>query len=344
MHTTTKRQGPVSLDIIIPAYNESELLDRLFDRLDSVFCETTLRDHGIRSVTYIFVDDGSQDSTSDMIARRIADGLPAKLVVLSRNFGHQAAITAGMEHSQADLLAIMDADLQDPPETILDMSQKWRDGYDIVYGIRRNRKENPIVVTGYWLFYRLVRLMSDVSFPLDAGDFCLMDKKVVHAIRALPEKLRFHRGIRAWIGFRQTGVEYDRPPRVAGTSKYTFRKLYSLATDGIAWLSLRPLRITQFLSFLLFVVTFVCSAAISLGLLATRQGDELSLWLALLFVFMSLGFCVISFCLYVLSAYIGRSYLEVKERPTYIVKDLICHESVTCDNASGSNPAAPSKK
>ncbi|MDQ7782633.1 MAG: glycosyltransferase family 2 protein [Desulfomonilaceae bacterium] len=341
MVTRTTRSGPLSLDIIIPAYNEGEMLARLFDRLDFVFSESTLRDHGIRSVTYIFVDDGSRDSTSDIIARRIAEGLSAKLVMLSRNFGHQAAITAGMEQSQADLLAVMDADLQDPPETILDMFQKWREGYDVVYGIRKKRKENPFVVAGYWLFYRLVRLMSEVSFPADAGDFCLMDKKVVDAIRSLPERLRFHRGMRAWVGFRQTGVEYDRPPRIAGKSKYSLHKLYSLATDGIAWLSLRPLKITQFLSFVLFVVTLTCSTTIAIGHLTTRRDDELALWLSLLFVFISLGFSVISFCLYVLSAYVGRSYLEAKARPTYIIQELICGKSVRSEQASGSGPAVP---
>lgn len=244
---------------------------------------------------------------------------------LSRNFGHQSAVSAGLDLSDADLSAIIDADLQDPPEVVLDMVEAWRKGADVVDGVREKRKEGAHKVFCYWAFYRLLSFLSEVEIPLDSGDFCLMDRKVVVALKALPERLRFHRGLRAWVGFRHARVVYERNARAAGLSKYTFRKLYRLATDGVTSSSTRPLRIAQFFC-LVFAFMSLASAAVLLrAFLAGGESREVVWMQGVSFLISVSGFMVVS-SIYVLSAYIGRAYLEVKGRPPYVVQRVIRRE------------------
>jgi dolichol-phosphate mannosyltransferase len=311
-----------TLDLVIPIYNEAEVLEFLFSTLEATFSPQNLGARNIASVRYLFVDDGSSDASARIISDRIQSGAPATLYRLSRNFGHANAISAGLDHSTADLVALLDADLQDPPAVILEMIDEADRGYNVVFGQRRRRKENVLKRVGYWSFYRLLAFLSDIRLPLDSGDFCLLDRRVVAALRSMPERLRYPRVLRAWVGFRQTGVEYDRPQRQAGESKYTLAKLYRLATDGIAAASTRPLKIAQFLSFF-FGVTAL-GLALTFVLVLFGQLD-----LAIPLPFLLAGILVVAsnalvmLVLYVFSAYLGRMYLEVKRRPPYIVMETI---------------------
>jgi dolichol-phosphate mannosyltransferase len=317
-----ERQAPVSLDVVIPVWNEEEVLDLLVERLRSVFGPAAQRQNGLQSVRFLFVDDGSRDRTASIIAGHIERGLPAVLYRLSRNFGHQNALSAGLEYSRADLVAILDADLQDPPELILRMVERWREGYDVVYAQRRKREGNPLKRAAYWLFYRLVALLADIQIPLDSGDFGLMSRRVVDRLRALPEKLRFPRGLRAWVGFPQAGVEYDRPERRAGRSKYTLTRLYKLATDGVVSSSVRPLQFAQFFSVCYLMLTM----ALGIFMVARHlvwPGLSVSLPVLIGYLLVLSGNFVQVVCIYILGAYVGRTYLEVKGRPPWVVMEVV---------------------
>jgi dolichol-phosphate mannosyltransferase len=313
------RDSPVTLDLVIPVWNEEAALGGLFETLRSVFSAERLERHHIRGVRYVFVDDGGTDRSAALIARAIEDGLPGVLYRLSRNFGHQNAVSAGLDHSSAEVVAIIDADLQDPPDLIPAMVDTWREGFDVVYGRRRRRRGNVFKRAGYWLFYRVVALLADIEVPLDSGDFCLLDRRVVRAITAQPEKLRFPRGLRAWVGFRQTGLDYDRPERRAGRTKYTLGRLYRLATDGVVSSSVRPLQVAQVCS-----VSYL-ALVLGAGLLLALRPPPLALPPAVLlgYLLVITGNFVQVFCLYILGAYVGRTYLEAKGRPSYVVAEVV---------------------
>jgi polyisoprenyl-phosphate glycosyltransferase len=313
-----KRAGAsVTLDLVIPLWNEEEVLARLLECLRDVFSPENNARNKLAHVRFVMVDDGSRDRSAAIIAAEIERGLPAVLCRLSRNFGHQNAVSAGLDLAEADVVAVIDADLQDPPELIPRMVDKWREGNDVVYGQRRKRKEGLFKVTAYWLFYRLLAALADLDIPLDSGDFCLMDRRVVAAVRALPEKLRFVRGLRTWVGFRQVGLEYDRPGRRSGTSKYTFGRLYRLATDGVISSSVRPLQLAQVFS-VSYLVLLVCGIA---AFLWSPGSVPTSTLLAYLLIVS--GNFVQAFCIYILGAYVGRTYLEAKGRPSYVVMELV---------------------
>jgi polyisoprenyl-phosphate glycosyltransferase len=316
-----ERTAPATLDVVIPIYNESEVLGLLLERLNAAFAPERLRERGVARVHYLLVDDGSTDGSAALLAGAIREGLPATLLRLSRNFGHQNAVSAGLAHSRADVVAIIDADLQDPPELILDMVERWREGHEVVYGRRRARTEGLLKRAGYWLFYRLVAFLADVSIPLDSGDFCLLDRRVVRAIEDLPEKLRFPRILRAWVGFRQTGLDYDRPPRQAGQAKYTLAKLYRLATDGVVSSSVRPLQLAQVFSVLYLAVSLVVGLLIFLAPL--RSGWGIPPWALVGYLLILSGNFVQVFCMYILGAYVGRTYLESKGRPPYLIMEVV---------------------
>jgi glycosyltransferase involved in cell wall biosynthesis len=195
-----------SLDIVIPVYNEEDVLPLLFKELDLTFNAEALEKHGLETPHYIFVDDGSKDQSKRIIREAIDGGLNASLLSLTRNFGHQSAVTAGLSLSRAQITALIDSDLQDPPQVILEMVDKWRQGYEVIYGVRRQRKEGKIKVFCYWFFYRILSFLSEVDIAKDSGDFCLIDQKVVSTMNKLPEKLRFPRGLRAWVGYKQWGA------------------------------------------------------------------------------------------------------------------------------------------
>jgi dolichol-phosphate mannosyltransferase len=316
---TVLRQEAVSLDVVIPVFNEEAVLERLLARLGEVFGPEARRSHRIRSVRYLFVDDGSTDGSALLLRRSIAEGLPGVLLRLSRNFGHQHAVAAGLDHATADVVAILDADLQDPPDLIPEMLGRWREGFEVVYGQRRRRREDAVRRAGYWLFYRVLAFLAEVDVPLDSGDFCLIGRTVVDAIRALPERLRFPRVLRAWVGFPQTGVSFDRPPRGAGRTKYSLARLYRLATDGVVSASLRPLQVAQVFSvaYLLATVLAACWYLLRSDRSTMPPGMAVGLFLILL------GNFVQVFCIYILGAYVGRTYIEAKGRPPYIIMEIV---------------------
>lgn len=315
------RAGPVTLEVVIPVLDEEEALDLLLARLAAALAPEALAAHGVRRARLLFVDDGSTDDTAAILAARIAAGLDARLVRLSRNFGHQAAVCAGLDRAEADLVCVMDADLQDPPELLLPMVARWRAGADVVFARRRRRQGNPLKRAGYWGFYRLVAFLSEIRLPLDAGDFGLVSRPVVQAMRSLPERLRFPRGLRAWVGFRQEALEFDRPDRQAGTAKYRWSKLYRLATDGIAAMSTRPLQAAQVGSFFFGALTLLFLVMLLGGWLASPSAIPTPFLIA--YVLVATGNAVQSLCLYIIGAYVGRTYLEVKGRPPYLVMEVV---------------------
>jgi polyisoprenyl-phosphate glycosyltransferase len=312
----------VSLDIVIPLYNESEVLPSLLSRLKQTFAPEALQRNGLKSVRYVFVDDGSRDDSAAQILQAFSSGLPGVLLRLSRNFGHQNAVTAGLSASSADVTAVMDADLQDPPEAILGMLGPWRQGNDVVYGVRRKRKEGFIKRACYWCYYRLLSSLSEIEVPKDSGDFGLMDARVVKELMQLPEKLRFPRGLRAWVGFRQAAYVYDRDARFAGTSKYPFKDLYKLATDGIVSLSAKPLKLVQLCTFIFAIFFFLCLAATLWWALQARQ-DGVEMWFLVSFTLSALSGFFTLFSLFIICGYLGRMFFEIKGRPSFIVMETI---------------------
>jgi dolichol-phosphate mannosyltransferase len=315
------RPAGATLELIFPVFNEAEVVALLLERIAQALPPTALAARGIARLRLLFVDDGSTDDTAAILAERIRSGLDARLVRFSRNFGHQSAVTAGLDRAEGDVMVVMDADLQDPPELVLDMLERWRAGADVVFARRRRRRGSPLKRFCYWGFYRLVAFLSEIRLPLDTGDFGLMDRRVVLALRKLPERLRFPRGLRAWVGFRQEALEYDRPERQAGRTKYAWSKLYRLATDGIASMSTRPLQAAQLFSFLFGLLTIAFLVMLVAGY-AARPGSIPRPFLVA-YALIATGNAVQSFCLYILGAYVGRTYLEVKGRPPYLVMEVV---------------------
>ncbi|MBZ8134238.1 glycosyltransferase [Afifella sp. IM 167] len=308
------------LSVVVPCYNEQEVLPLTHARLLEAFGAAPFR------FQIVYVNDGSRDATGAMLEEYAAADTRVKAVILSRNFGHQAAVSAGLAHADGDAIGIIDADLQDPPEVILAMLDKWRAGYDVIYGVRRKRKESLFKRTAYTLFYRIFRSVAEVDMPLDAGDFCLMDRHVLDVLNDLPESERYLRGLRAWVGFSQTALEYERAVRAAGVTKYPFRKLVKLAADGIFSFSTAPLT-------LVFYAGLITAAIAVAGLIFTfvqRVFDitvfgvaptDIPGFTALALMILFLG-AVQMLSVGILGEYIGRIFVEVKRRPTYIVRTI----------------------
>lgn len=311
---------PASLDIVIPVYNEEKVLPLLLEELDRVFAPSTQDELLISHVRCIFVDDGSNDSTMEILARHTPKHFSIHLVRLSRNFGHQPAISAGISYADADMVAVMDSDMQDPPHIVTDMIAKLNEGHDVVYAQRIKRNESAIKKLGYALFYKAYSLLSPIKVAENSGDFCVMRSNVVKELNALPESLRFVRGLRSWVGFKQTAIGFERPPRAAGEAKYTFRALYKLATDGIASLSIAPLKLAQMFAVLFFILG-ISMASMLFFLQFGMESD--TFWLFVSLVVIVLGLSLNMFFLYILGAYVGRAYLEIKGRPPFIVAEKI---------------------
>jgi polyisoprenyl-phosphate glycosyltransferase len=260
-------------------------------------------------------------------------------VMLSRNFGHQAAVTAGLTAASGECVVIIDADLQDPPEVITQMMDKWREGYEIVYGVRETREgESGFKLRSAQLFYRLINRLSDVEIPLDSGDFRLLDRRAVNTILAMPERHRLLRGMSSWIGFRQFGLKYARAARFAGTTKYPLRKMINLALDGIFSFSTVPLRFVTILG----VVTAVMAAAGILYSLAVRifTPHWVAGWATLILAVLFTG-GVEMFCFGILGEYIGRIYTEIKQRPLFVVREML-ERSAQSEELRRPSPAAHS--
>jgi dolichol-phosphate mannosyltransferase len=304
-----------SISIAIPVFNEEENLPLLADRLKSAIGALKFEDYEI-----IFVDDGSKDRTPQILASLHDDDSHIRVIRFSRNFGHQAALQAGMDESRGDALVFMDADLQDPPEVIADFVAQWRAGYEIVYAVRKKRKESLLKRISYKVFYRSLQLVANIDVPLDAGDFCLMDRKVVDVLTALPERNRFLRGLRSWIGFAQVGVEYERQARQAGAPKYTLRKLMGLALSGYIGFSAMPLRVASGMG--------ACSALAGLGLTIWAVLQKLMNhptpwgWASTVSIMLFMGGMQLG-VLGIIGEYLSRTYDEVRKRPLYIISGYL---------------------
>ena len=298
------------VSVVIPVYNEEENLIELCTRLESTLCQYS--DHEI-----ILVDDGSKDQSVFIINKLASENKKIKLLSLSRNFGHQEAISAGLSYATGDAVMVMDGDLQDPPEVIPQFVNKWREGFEVVYAIREKRKENIFKKLAYASFYRLLKYMSPIDIPLDSGDFGLMDKKVVSILNSMPEKSKFVRGIRTWIGFRQTGLSYERNARAAGNPKFTFRKLVLLAIDGITSTTTTPIKISSYLGLFFTGASGLGIMFILYRKLFTSQVN-IEGWTSSLIVTLFL-FGIQFLLIGIQGQYIGRIFNEVKSRPQFII-------------------------
>jgi dolichol-phosphate mannosyltransferase len=304
--------------VAIPLYNEREVLPELLRRVGAVLDATPGGPHEL-----VLVDDGSTDGTGELLEQ--AAGEDPRLVVLrlSRNFGHQAAVTAALDHASGDAVVVMDGDLQDPPEAIPEMLAKHREGHDVVYAVRASRRESWAYRLAYFLFYRLINSLSNIKLPLDAGDFALMSRPAVEALQRAPERNRYVRGLRSWIGFSQVGLPLERPARQAGRSKYSTFKLLKLAFDGIFSFSTVPLRLAILLG---LVAITCCLSYVGYAVYAKLVLDQSPQGFTALIVGIVFSLGVQLLFLGVIGEYVGRIYHEVKQRPHYVVRQVIRRE------------------
>jgi polyisoprenyl-phosphate glycosyltransferase len=301
----------IRYSIVIPVYNEEAVLAQTYQRLKQVMSTTG------EQYDLIFVDDGSSDHSVILIKELCGLDPSVKLISFSRNFGHQIAITAGMDYAEGSAIVVIDADLQDPPELILQMIAKWKEGYEVVYAKRKQRNgETFFKKKTAHLFYRLLQASTDINIPVDTGDFRLIDRKVCDVLKQLPEKNRYVRGLVSWVGFKQTAIEYDREPRLAGESKYPLKKMIKLCLDGLTSFSFKPIKLASYSGALLIVLGVVYSILlISLKLLGSSVIEGWSLVLASELLLTGFLLTIMG----IIGEYIGRIYDESRNRPLYIV-------------------------
>jgi len=308
----------VCYSVIIPVFNEEPVIQETHARLKEVMDSTG------ESYELVFVNDGSSDKTIQILMQLSSRDKNIKIINFSRNFGHQIAITAGMEHASGSAVVVIDADLQDPPKVILDMIAKWKQGYEVVYGERSKREgETAFKKLTAVFFYRFLQRMTSVSIPMDVGDFRLIDRKVCNAMKSIHEKNRFVRGLVSWVGFNQTSVSYVREERWAGTTKYPLKKMVRFALDAITSFSHKPLKCATMLG----AVVSLCGLFYLLYVLCQRYfiGTPVEGWMVLIvltFVLNGITLCMLG----IVGEYIGRIYDEAKDRPLYIVKDFVNFE------------------
>lgn len=303
----------IELSLIVPVYNEELNIHSLYNRIVPVLKQLT------DSFEIIFINDGSKDRSQEIIEELSNTDSRIKYINFSRNFGHQIAVTAGLDASRGDAVAIIDADLQDPPELIVEMYKKMKEGYEVVYAKRKSRKDkNVIKKAAYKIFYRILAKISQVDIPLDTGDFRIMHRKVVDVLKEMPEQHKFLRGQIAWIGFNQTYVEYDRDVRAAGEPGYTYKKLFKLAFDGITSFSNMPLRIATLSG---FVVFFISLALIVYALVSYFffKGESPQGWTSLMISILFIGGIQL-LSIGIIGEYISRMNSDIRKRPLYIVK------------------------
>lgn len=309
------------ISVIVPCFNEEQVINETHGRLMAVLEEFDALEYEI-----VYIDDGSRDETPHLLHDIQESNDRVRVIRLSRNFGHQIAVTAGLEHSAGEAVVIIDADLQDPPEVIPEMIARWRDGYDVVYGARTDRSgETPFKLWTAKLFYRLINRLSEIDIPLDTGDFRLIDRKVVDALLAMPERDRFLRGMVTWVGFRQVAVLYRRAPRHAGVTKYPLLKMVRFATDAVLSFSLTPLRLAMWMGFVALAISF-CGIIYAV-LLRLYTTDWVRGWASTFTAILFLG-GVQLISLGIIGEYIGRIYAEVKQRPLYLVQERLGFDRV----------------
>ena len=306
----------VELSAVVPVYNEEGSLGELHRRVTAVLESLEL------PYELILVDDGSSDRTPEIISELCADDSRVRAVHFSRNFGHQAALAAGLQHASGRGVVVLDADLQDPPELIPELVARWRDGYQVVYAQRRKREREGVVKRGAaFLFYRTLKRITRFEIPADTGDFCLMDRTVVDLLNSMPERNRYVRGLRAWVGFRQTAVPFDRPPRFAGEPKYTFAGSFGLAVNGILALSKFPLRVATYFGLLVSLASFL----LGIWYIAQRlvgHVEQVRGWASTVVIVLFLG-GVQLLTIGIIGEYLSRIYDEVKQRPLFVVRESV---------------------
>lgn len=299
------------VSLVVPFYNEEAVIDAFRSRIVPVLEATS------ESFEIICVNDGSRDKTAEMLDAICAADPRFRAFHFSRNFGHQAAVTAGIHGVRGECAIVIDADLQDPPELIEALLAKWREGFEIVYAQRRARAGESSMKRGTaFLFYRTLASITEIDVPVDTGDFGLYDRKVIDVLNAMPEHNRFIRGLRAWVGFRQTAVMFDRKERFAGETKYPLRRMVRLALDGVFSLSWAPLRLAVWLGFASTLLSFLAAVVLIVGKLAGVFASVGWSWMAIMVLFLG-GLQLV--CIGTVGEYIGRIYDEVKQRPLYII-------------------------
>ncbi len=307
--------------VVIPCYNEAAVFPALARRLQAAAAGWG------PDWEVIFVDDGSRDDTWRLFVAQHAADPHFKGINLSRNFGHQTAVSAGLAQARGDCVAVLDADLQDPPEELARFIAKWKEGFEVVYAVRTRRKEPLLHRLCYALFYRLLARTANIEIPRDAGDFCVMDRRVVAALNAMPERNRFVRGLRAWTGFRQVGLEYERQARAAGTTQYSFWKLTKLATDGLFAFSTVPLRLATWLGLIVSLLSFL---GIALVVFQRLFPHAYSMFWAVPPAGWASGTAAMLFlggvgliCLGIIGEYLARIYEEVQQRPRWLIREQV---------------------
>lgn len=306
------------LSIVIPIYNEQENIRELYRRL--IISISEIDDYEI-----IFIDDGSQDGSFEIIQSIAESNTRVKCVSFSRNFGHQVAVSAGLMYAKGDAVIVMDGDLQDPPEVIPTFIKKWQEGYDVVYAIRKRRKENIFKRMSYFIFYRVLQKIANIRIPLDSGDFCLMSSRVVLILNSLPEKGRFIRGLRSWVGFKQTGVEFERDKRFSGKPKYNLPKLIKLAFDGLFSFSEVPLRLVLVSGVIVSSLSLVFALYVVLNFIFGSQMYFINRnpgWASLIVSVTFLGGIQL-ISIGILGEYLGRVFSEVKSRPMFLISKTL---------------------
>ena len=309
---TLPADGSTQVSLVVPVYNEEEVIEAVHSRLIQVLGPA------IEHFEVIFVNDGSKDRSPEMLDAICNADKRFKALHFSRNFGHQAAVTAGLHAAAGAVVVVIDADLQDPPELIIRMLDAWAEGSDVVYAQKKRRMGvGPLKRMAYYVYYRILNKLTEIEVPPDTGDFCLMDRQIVELLNAMPERNRYVRGLRAWLGFKQTAIMFERPARYAGVTKYPFSRMMGLAVDGILSLSKAPLKIAMYFGFFVSAVSFLLGVVFTIERLA-GDGNLARGWASTIVVVLFLG-GVQLICLGVIGEFIGRIYDEVKQRPLYVI-------------------------
>ena len=311
-----------SISYVVPIYNEELNIINTITKIKEAFNQ-----NDIKGLEIIFIDDGSTDKSVEIIKTFIEKGEPIKCICLTRNFGHQEALSAGLSNAKSDLIAVLDGDLQDPPIVINEFIKSAKKGYDVIYGVRRKRKEIFYKKFAYGIFYKLLAALSKIEIPLDSGDFCLMTRKALNMLNDLPEHNRFIRGLRSYIGLKQIGIKYERDARSAGEPKYTFKKLLRLASDGIFNFSDRPLKLTSTFGVAVSIISalmmfaLIVQRILSINILGYSPNDVPGYTSIIISIFFVSG--VQLFALGIIGEYISRIFLETKKRPSYLIREII---------------------
>ena len=323
-------RSPALLSVVVPVYDEAESIRTFHERAVAALMKLDGMDYEL-----VYVDDGSRDASFEIMRTFAASDPNTRVIKLSRNFGHQVAITAGLDHARGDAVVFIDADLQDPPEIIASLVAKWREGYDVVYGRRTQRKgETRFKLITAAVFYLLLRSLANIDIPPDVGDFRLISRRVADHLRAMREKDRFVRGLVSWVGFKQTSVLFQRDERFAGVTKYPLAKMIRFAFDGLTSFSTAPLRLATWFGYIASALAFLYLASVFVQFVLgyTVQG-----WATIMVAVLFLG-GVQLICLGILGEYLGRVFNEVKPRPVYIVEELIGAEANLAPNSVPQKP------